>query len=130
MPPNSVQQSPSASGSVSPRIPGNVMLAASRIQNFGLEERTANFSPMRGPVVADFNYQPQRNVLMESSGHLLANHGSNLTEEELETHTILAWKDGKSHIIRQIDSDGGLYPRLPFLTCFRLPFFGLEMLRL
>ncbi|GAB2280968.1 hypothetical protein Dimus_015585 [Dionaea muscipula] len=32
-------------------------------------------------------------------------------EEELETHTILAWKDGKSHIIRQIDGDGGLYPR-------------------
>ncbi|GAB2287329.1 AMP-activated serine/threonine-protein kinase regulatory subunit [Dionaea muscipula] len=41
----------------------------------------------------------------------LGNHGSNLTEEELETHTILAWKDGKSHIIRQIDGDGGLYPR-------------------
>ncbi|GAB2292287.1 hypothetical protein Dimus_026536, partial [Dionaea muscipula] len=41
----------------------------------------------------------------------LGNHGSNLIEEELETHTILAWKDGKSHIIRQIDGDGGLYPR-------------------
>ncbi|GAB2278422.1 hypothetical protein Dimus_013106, partial [Dionaea muscipula] len=41
----------------------------------------------------------------------LGNHGSNRTEEELETHTILAWKDGKSHIIRQIDGDGGLYPR-------------------
>ncbi|GAB2266602.1 hypothetical protein Dimus_001597 [Dionaea muscipula] len=41
----------------------------------------------------------------------LGNHGSSLTEEELETHTILAWKDGKSHIIRQIDGDGGLYPR-------------------
>ncbi|GAB2286613.1 hypothetical protein Dimus_021008 [Dionaea muscipula] len=41
----------------------------------------------------------------------LRNHESNLTEKELETHTILAWKDGKSHIIRQIDSDGGLYPR-------------------
>ncbi|GAB2301398.1 hypothetical protein Dimus_035424, partial [Dionaea muscipula] len=41
----------------------------------------------------------------------LGNHGSNRIEEELETHTILAWKDGKSHIIRQIDGDGGLYPR-------------------
>ncbi|GAB2290559.1 AMP-activated serine/threonine-protein kinase regulatory subunit [Dionaea muscipula] len=41
----------------------------------------------------------------------LGNHGSNLTEEELETYTILDWKDGKSHIIRQIDGDGGLYPR-------------------
>ncbi|GAB2301588.1 hypothetical protein Dimus_035600, partial [Dionaea muscipula] len=37
----------------------------------------------------------------------LGNHGSNRTEEELETHTILAWKDGKSHIIRQTDGDGG-----------------------
>ncbi|GAB2282873.1 hypothetical protein Dimus_017407 [Dionaea muscipula] len=69
MPP-SVQQSPSASGSVSPRIPGNVMLAAARIQNFGLEERTANFSPMRGPVVADFNYQPQASEAATLSGQI------------------------------------------------------------
>lgn len=41
----------------------------------------------------------------------LGNHGSNLTEEELETHTILAWKDGKSRILGQIDGNGGFYPR-------------------
>ncbi|GMG99724.1 hypothetical protein Nepgr_001564 [Nepenthes gracilis] len=40
----------------------------------------------------------------------LGNHGSNPTEKELDTHTILAWKDGKSHL-RQTDGNGGLYPR-------------------
>eukprot|EP00262_Sarcandra_glabra_P006907 TRINITY_DN1946_c1_g4_i1.p1 TRINITY_DN1946_c1_g4~~TRINITY_DN1946_c1_g4_i1.p1 ORF type:complete len:503 (+),score=67.72 TRINITY_DN1946_c1_g4_i1:221-1729(+) len=33
----------------------------------------------------------------------LGNHGSNLTEEELETHTISAWKEGKSQLNRQVD---------------------------
>ncbi|XP_077240733.1 sucrose nonfermenting 4-like protein [Tasmannia lanceolata] len=33
----------------------------------------------------------------------LGNHGSNLTEEELETHTICAWKEGKSQLSRQLD---------------------------
>ncbi|XP_077219139.1 sucrose nonfermenting 4-like protein isoform X2 [Tasmannia lanceolata] len=33
----------------------------------------------------------------------LGNHGSNLTEEELETHTISAWKEGKSQQSRQLD---------------------------
>lgn len=32
----------------------------------------------------------------------LGNHGSNLTEEELETHTISAWKEGKAHLNRQV----------------------------
>ncbi|XP_015570619.1 sucrose nonfermenting 4-like protein [Ricinus communis] len=41
----------------------------------------------------------------------LGNHGSNLTEEELETHTISAWKEGKLHLNRQIDGDGRAYPR-------------------
>lgn len=31
----------------------------------------------------------------------LGNHGSNLTEEELETHTIAAWKSAKQQISRQ-----------------------------
>ncbi|PIN07908.1 5'-AMP-activated protein kinase, gamma subunit [Handroanthus impetiginosus] len=31
----------------------------------------------------------------------LENHGSNLTEEELVTHTISAWKEGKTHLNRQ-----------------------------
>ncbi|CAN0897133.1 Sucrose nonfermenting 4-like protein [Linum grandiflorum] len=41
----------------------------------------------------------------------LGNRGSNLTEEELETHTISAWKEGKLHLSRQIDGNGNLYPR-------------------
>ncbi|KAL8545590.1 hypothetical protein ACS0TY_005647 [Phlomoides rotata] len=31
----------------------------------------------------------------------LGSHGSNLTEEELETHTISAWKEGKTHLNRE-----------------------------
>ncbi|EEF45509.1 AMP-activated protein kinase, gamma regulatory subunit, putative [Ricinus communis] len=34
------------------------------------------------------------------------NHGSNLTEEELDTHTISAWKEGKAYLNRQIDGHG------------------------
>ncbi|THG14558.1 hypothetical protein TEA_002590 [Camellia sinensis var. sinensis] len=41
----------------------------------------------------------------------LGNHGSNLTEEELDTHSISAWKEGKSHLNRQVDSSGRSYPR-------------------
>ncbi|XVF62612.1 hypothetical protein PTKIN_Ptkin09bG0022200 [Pterospermum kingtungense] len=41
----------------------------------------------------------------------LGNHGSNLTEEELETHTISAWKDGKAYMNRQIDELGRPVPR-------------------
>ncbi|XP_022842405.1 sucrose nonfermenting 4-like protein isoform X2 [Olea europaea var. sylvestris] len=33
----------------------------------------------------------------------LGNHGSNLTEEELETHTISAWKEAKSYMNRQVN---------------------------
>lgn len=41
----------------------------------------------------------------------LGNHGSNLTEEELETHTILAWKDGKIRNNRQTEGSGRPYAR-------------------
>ncbi|KAL6503415.1 AMP-activated serine/threonine-protein kinase regulatory subunit [Orobanche gracilis] len=37
----------------------------------------------------------------------LGNHGSNLTEEELETHTISAWKEAKSFLNCQISGQGG-----------------------
>ncbi|KAG8648270.1 hypothetical protein MANES_09G168100v8 [Manihot esculenta] len=36
----------------------------------------------------------------------LGSHGSNLTEEELETHSISAWKEGKLNLNRQIDGNG------------------------
>ncbi|KAK6146165.1 hypothetical protein DH2020_020034 [Rehmannia glutinosa] len=37
----------------------------------------------------------------------LGSHGSNLTEEELETHTIAAWKEAKSYLNSQINGLGG-----------------------
>ncbi|CAK7340693.1 unnamed protein product [Dovyalis caffra] len=41
----------------------------------------------------------------------LGTHGSNLTEEELETHTISAWKEGKMQLNRQIDGSGRAYSK-------------------
>ncbi|KAF7145084.1 hypothetical protein RHSIM_Rhsim04G0219500 [Rhododendron simsii] len=41
----------------------------------------------------------------------LGSHGSNLTEEELETHTISAWKETKLYLSRQIDGNERLIPR-------------------
>ncbi|KVH93559.1 Cystathionine beta-synthase, core [Cynara cardunculus var. scolymus] len=41
----------------------------------------------------------------------LGNHGSNLTEEELETHAISAWKAGKLQLTRKFDGNGSLNPR-------------------
>ncbi|XP_019425810.1 PREDICTED: sucrose nonfermenting 4-like protein isoform X1 [Lupinus angustifolius] len=41
----------------------------------------------------------------------LGNHGSNLTEEELETHTISAWKEGKSYLNRQNNGRGTVFSR-------------------
>lgn len=41
----------------------------------------------------------------------LGTHGSNLTEEELETHSISAWKGGKLRINRQIDCNLNSYSR-------------------
>ncbi|QCD77751.1 sucrose nonfermenting 4-like protein [Vigna unguiculata] len=40
----------------------------------------------------------------------LGNHGSNLTQEQLETHTIAAWKEGKLQLRRTVDSNGGSHP--------------------
>ncbi|XP_042457550.1 sucrose nonfermenting 4-like protein isoform X2 [Zingiber officinale] len=36
----------------------------------------------------------------------LGNRGSNLREEELETHTISAWKEGKHQLLGQLDNHG------------------------
>ena len=41
----------------------------------------------------------------------LGNHGSILTEEELETHTISAWKEGKAFMNGQVDGHGRPIPR-------------------
>ncbi|CAI9776867.1 unnamed protein product [Fraxinus pennsylvanica] len=42
----------------------------------------------------------------------LGNHGSNMTEEELDTHTISAWKEAKSFLNGQINGQGSAVPRL------------------
>ncbi|KAL7123846.1 hypothetical protein ABFS83_14G009900 [Erythranthe nasuta] len=41
----------------------------------------------------------------------LGSHGSNLTDEELETHTISAWKEAKSYLNSQINGQGGAVSR-------------------
>ncbi|XP_027121111.1 sucrose nonfermenting 4-like protein isoform X2 [Coffea arabica] len=41
----------------------------------------------------------------------LRNHGSNLTEEELDLHSISAWKEAKSFMNRQINDGGRTGPR-------------------
>ncbi|KAF7137798.1 hypothetical protein RHSIM_Rhsim07G0186000 [Rhododendron simsii] len=49
--------------------------------------------------------------VLKTNSSQLGNHGSNLTEEELETHSISAWKEGKLHLNRQIESSCRTYPR-------------------
>ncbi|XP_073275212.1 sucrose nonfermenting 4-like protein isoform X5 [Primulina huaijiensis] len=41
----------------------------------------------------------------------LGSHGSNPTEEELETHTISAWKEAKSYMNNRIDGQGSAVSR-------------------
>ncbi|PIN08166.1 5'-AMP-activated protein kinase, gamma subunit [Handroanthus impetiginosus] len=41
----------------------------------------------------------------------LGSHGSNLTEEELATHTVSAWKEAKSYLNSQINAQGGAVSR-------------------
>ncbi|KAL6971309.1 AMP-activated serine/threonine-protein kinase regulatory subunit [Sarracenia purpurea var. burkii] len=41
----------------------------------------------------------------------IGSHGSNLTEEELETHTISAWKEAKLYLNKQTDGKGRACPR-------------------
>ncbi|XP_072996780.1 sucrose nonfermenting 4-like protein isoform X1 [Typha latifolia] len=41
----------------------------------------------------------------------LGNHSSNLTEEELETHTISAWKEGKRQFYTQTDGHGKAFQK-------------------
>ncbi|KAH9689305.1 Sucrose nonfermenting 4-like protein [Citrus sinensis] len=52
-------------------------------------------------------------ILREPVNIQLGTNGSNLTEEELETHTISAWKVGKLqlNLKRQMDGNGRPYPR-------------------
>ncbi|GMH10440.1 hypothetical protein Nepgr_012281 [Nepenthes gracilis] len=122
---------------VVPRISeANIEVSRHRISQFLSQHSAYEMLPESGKVVALDIYLPVKqafHILYEqripvaplwdfSKGHFvgvlsaidfililreLGNHGSNLTEEELETHTILAWKDGKSCL----NSNGGLYRR-------------------
>ncbi|GJR17145.1 hypothetical protein Tco_0965672 [Tanacetum coccineum] len=42
----------------------------------------------------------------------LGNHGSNLTEEELETHTTSAWKEAKLYLLKQSTKHGKIFSKL------------------
>ncbi|XP_073132750.1 sucrose nonfermenting 4-like protein isoform X2 [Henckelia pumila] len=62
--------------------------------------------PESGKVVAldvDLPVKQAFHILHEQLG----SHGSNPTEEELETHTISAWKEAKSYMNNRIDGQGG-----------------------
>ncbi|KAB2092761.1 hypothetical protein ES319_A02G052000v1 [Gossypium barbadense] len=66
--------------------------------------------PESGKVVAlavDLPVKQAFHILAEQLG----NHGSTLTEEELETHTISAWKEGKARRNGQVDGHGRPIPR-------------------
>ncbi|KAL4564878.1 hypothetical protein LXL04_028953 [Taraxacum kok-saghyz] len=41
----------------------------------------------------------------------LGSHGSNLTEEELETHTISAWKEAKLYLSKQTNDHGKVFSK-------------------
>ncbi|XP_072057246.1 sucrose nonfermenting 4-like protein isoform X2 [Arachis hypogaea] len=96
---------------VLPRISDvDVQTSRQRISAF-LSMRTAyELLPESGKVVAldvDLPVKQAFHILHEQIG----SHGSNLTEEELETHTISAWKEGKSYLNRQNNGPGAVFPR-------------------
>nr|XP_025662489.1 sucrose nonfermenting 4-like protein isoform X2 [Arachis hypogaea] len=80
-----------------------------RVSEFLSTHTAYELLPDSGKVVAlDINLPVKQafHVLYEQLG----NHGSNLTEEQLETHTIAAWKEGKLQHHRTLSSNGGSYP--------------------
>ncbi|XP_073053693.1 sucrose nonfermenting 4-like protein isoform X3 [Primulina eburnea] len=66
--------------------------------------------PESGKVIAldvDLPVKQAFHILHEQLG----SHGSNPTEEELETHTISAWKEAKSYMNNRIDGQGSAVSR-------------------
>ncbi|KOM33531.1 hypothetical protein LR48_Vigan01g308700 [Vigna angularis] len=78
-----------------PRISdADVQTSCQRISSFLSSCTAYELLPESGKVVTldvDLPVKQAFHILHEQLG----NHGSNLTEEELETHTISAWKEGK-----------------------------------
>ncbi|KAL0558875.1 hypothetical protein IC582_003458 [Cucumis melo] len=51
--------------------------------------------------------QTEKNPIILVDSNQLGKRGSNLTEEELETHTISTWKEGKAYLNgRWMDKEG------------------------
>ncbi|MED6106462.1 AMP-activated serine/threonine-protein kinase regulatory subunit [Stylosanthes scabra] len=96
---------------VLPRISDvDVQTSRQRISAFLLMRTAYELLPESGKVVAldvDLPVKQAFHILHEQIG----SHGSNLTEEELETHTISAWKEGKSYLNRQNNGPGAPFPR-------------------
>ncbi|XP_065630896.1 sucrose nonfermenting 4-like protein isoform X2 [Quercus suber] len=81
-----------------------------RISAFLTNHTVYELLPESGKVVAldvDLPVKQAFHILHEQLG----NNASNLTEEELETHTISAWKEGKAYLYRQNDCHGRAFPR-------------------
>ncbi|KAI4345444.1 hypothetical protein L6164_012568 [Bauhinia variegata] len=96
---------------VLPRISdADVQTSRQRISAFLSMHTAYELLPESGKVIAldvDLPVKQAFHILHEQLG----NHGSNLTEEELETHTISAWKEGKSYLNRQNNGPGTVFPR-------------------
>ncbi|KAG6528621.1 hypothetical protein ZIOFF_010800 [Zingiber officinale] len=76
-----------------------------RISLFLSSHTAYDLLPDSGKVIAlDVNLPVKQafHILYEQLG----NRGSNLREEELETHTISAWKEGKHQLLGQLDNHG------------------------
>ncbi|XP_031376692.1 sucrose nonfermenting 4-like protein isoform X2 [Punica granatum] len=106
---------PQVSGSTFTEAAGTILEAdiiASRLRvSAFLSAHTAyELLPESGKVVAlDINLPVKQafHILYEQ----LTNRGSNLAEEELETHTISAWKEGKAYLKRQVDEQGRAFSK-------------------
>ncbi|KAG6394793.1 hypothetical protein SASPL_145383 [Salvia splendens] len=81
-----------------------------RIAVFLSAHKAYELLPESGKVIAldvELPVKQAFHILHEQLGR----HGSNLTEEELETHTISAWKEAKIYLNNQINGQGAIVPR-------------------
>ncbi|XP_011014797.1 PREDICTED: sucrose nonfermenting 4-like protein isoform X2 [Populus euphratica] len=88
----------------------DLQVSRHRISVFLTTHTAYELLPQSGKVVAldvDLPVKQAFHILFEQLG----NNGSNLTEEELDTHTISAWKEGKAYLERQIDGHVWPLPR-------------------
>ncbi|KAF5465508.1 hypothetical protein F2P56_015510 [Juglans regia] len=103
-----------ADGPLTEVVPGisdtDLQASRQRISVFLSTHTAYELLPESGKVVAldvDLPVKQAFHILHEQLG----SHASNLTEEELETHTISAWKEEKAYLNRQNDLHGRAFPR-------------------